>query len=220
MTLGKNTIEAGELRGIVEEIELLDEQMKELRDKKAEIFARAKSNGFTPAGIRYVVKARKMKPHDRQEAETIRDIYMHAMGMDDDPPLFRMMAAMADDDLAREKLIDNFKAMCPPKGEIIIKIGGEPMRIFRDAQGEAQAEPYVERSKPDAPAHRPSTMQGRPAREVPEVDDDGAFEFGRQMYRDNRPITENPFPYGDSRRAKCDEGFRKESGSDGMGPDD
>lgn len=218
MTLGQNTIEAAALRGIVEEIEAIDAQAQELRDKKGEIFARAKSNGFAVAGIRYVVKARKMKPHDRQEAETVRDIYMHAMGMDEEPPLFRQLAAIAEDDLTQEKLIDSFKAMCPPKGEFIVKIGDRHLRVFRDAAGEARAEPYIDASKNTG--DRPPTMKSRPAREVPEVDGDGAEEFGRKMYRENRPITENPFPFGDPRRARCDEGFRKESGSDGMGPDD
>jgi uncharacterized protein (UPF0335 family) len=222
MTLGQNTIESAALRGIVEEIELIESEMQEMRDKKGEIFARAKSNGFATAGIRYVVKARKMKPHDRQEAETIRDIYMHAMGMDEEPPLFRAVAAMAQDDLSREKLIESLKAMCPPKGEFIAKLGGEQFRVFRDAKGEARAEPYIDPAKHSAErAASPSAMKGnRPPREVPDVDDDGAEDYGRQMYRDNRPITENPFPFGDTRRARCDEGFRKESGGDGMGPDD
>lgn len=52
---------------------------------------------------------------------------------------------------------------------------------------------------------------------VPEVSETGAFAYGQQMFRDNRPITDNPFPFGDARRARCDEGWRKESGSDGMG---
>lgn len=217
MTLGKNTIEATALRGIVEEIELINDQVKELQDKRTEIFARAKSNGFAAAGIRYVVKARKMKPHDREEAETIRDTYMHAMGMDEEPPLFRQLAAMARDDLSRDALIENFKAMCPPTGEIIIKIGGEPLRIWRDDKGEAQAEPYIENVAKDPAKPRPSTMPGGKTREVPAVDEDGAEEYGRQMYRENRPIVENPFPYGDARRQRCDEGYRAESGGDGMG---
>lgn len=220
MALGKNTIEATALRGIVEEIEKIDADMKALRDQKSMIMARAKSEGFTPAGIRYVVRARAMKPHDRQEAETIRDVYMHAMGMDDEPPMFRMMQAMAEDDLSREKLLENLKLMCPPKGEIILKVGGEPVRVFRDVQGQAQVETYNEKPR-DTSRASPSAMPGgTAAREVPNVNEAQAEEIGRQLYRENRPITENPFPYGDPRRARCDEGFRKESGGDGMGPDD
>lgn len=221
MALGKNTLESSKLRVVVEEIEVIEAEMKDLRDKKSAVMARAKSEGFTPAGISYVIKARAMKPHDRQEAETIRDIYMHAMGMDEEPPLFRALAAMAEDDIGREKLIENLKSMCPPKGDFIVRVGGEPVRIFRDRDGNPQVEPYSDKpGAPGAAPAKPSSVSGRTQREVPNVDEDGAFEFGKQMYRDNKPITENPFPFGDPRRAKCDEGFRKESGGDGMGPDD
>lgn len=219
MTVGKNTIESAVLRGFVEEVELIDAQTAELRDRKSEIFARAKSEGFSTSGIRYVVKARKMKPHDREESESIRDTYMHAMGMAEEPPLFRAMQKIAEDSLTRDALIESFKAMCPPKGEIIVKVGGEPVRIYRDRDGGAQHEPYVEATSAPSRSGGRSARVSAPAREVPDVDSDGAYDYGRQMYRDNRPITENPFPFGDARRARCDEGYRDESGSDGMGDD-
>lgn len=218
MTIGQNTIQSKMLSGFVEEVEKVEEQMKVLRDRKSEIMARAKAQGLSPGGIRYVVKVRKMKPHDREESETIRDTYLHAMGMAEEPPLFRTMQKMAEDELTREKLIEHFKAMCPPKGEIVIKVGGDPIRIFRDLDGKPRAESVVEQPQ-EARSQRPTTMSPSRARDVPDVDEAGAYEFGRAMYRQNKPITENPFPYGDPRRARCDEGYRDESGDDGMGDD-
>lgn len=50
-----------------------------------------------------------------------------------------------------------------------------------------------------------------------EVDIADAEELGRQAARDGRPVIDNPFPYADPRRAKFDEGWRKESEADGMG---
>lgn len=218
MTVGHNTIESKALRGIVEEIEAVEQQMQDLRDRKSEIMARAKADGFTPAGIRYVVKARKMKPHDREESEALRDTYMHAMGMAEEPPLFRAIQKMAEDELSREALIDHFKALCPPKGEVIIKVGGDPIRIFRDLEGKPRAEAIIEQPHTAPSPRHARTPPSRP-RDVPDVDESGAYEHGRAMYRENRPITENPFPYGDPRRARCDEGYRDESGDDGMGDD-
>lgn len=218
MTIGQNTIQSKMLSGFVEEVEKVEEQMKVLRDRKSEIMARAKAQGLSPAGIRYVVKVRKMKPHDREESETIRDTYLHAMGMAEEPPLFRTMQKMAEDELTREKLIEHFKAMCPPKGEVIVKVGGDPIRIFRDLDGKPRAETIVEQPQ-EARSQRPAAMSPSRPRDVPDVDEAGAYEFGRAMYRQNKPITENPFPYGDPRRAKCDEGYRDESGDDGMGDD-
>lgn len=52
--------------------------------------------------------------------------------------------------------------------------------------------------------------------------DDGADErdpeeMGRKAAREGRPVIDNPFPFGDPRRARFDEAWRKESGTDGMG---
>src|SRR5690242_13309400 len=94
---GKNTVSAEKLLGIVTEAERPRVQKRELGEQESAIMAAAKAEGFSPAGIRYLVKVRAMKPHDRQEAEAIRDSYLHAIGMDEEPPLFRLMGAMAED---------------------------------------------------------------------------------------------------------------------------
>lgn len=47
--------------------------------------------------------------------------------------------------------------------------------------------------------------------------DADAEQMGRTAARAGTPIIENPFPFGDQRRARFDEGWRKESESDGMG---
>lgn len=53
------------------------------------------------------------------------------------------------------------------------------------------------------------------------VDDDAAAadpeEAGRKAFREGRPIIDNPYPFGDPRRALFDEAWRRESGSDGLG---
>lgn len=50
-----------------------------------------------------------------------------------------------------------------------------------------------------------------------EVTETVAEELGRQAAREGKPVIENPFGFGDPRRARFDEGWRKESDSDGMG---
>jgi|GEM_PF-1212366 len=52
--------------------------------------------------------------------------------------------------------------------------------------------------------------------EVP-LDDASAEDLGRKSARDGKAIIDNPFPFGDARRALFDEGWRKEAGTDGMG---
>lgn len=218
--VGKNTISGKRLREIIEQIEDYRAQKKDISDLESALMAAAKSEGFQPKAIRVTVKLRAMKPHDREEAESLLDSYKHAVGLADEPPLFRLMAGMVDDVMSREALIEKFKELAPSDGDFIVRVGGDAVRIFRDREGNPQTEPYVEakaRSSASAPAAR---MPQRPRIEVPNVDEAGAREYGRQMYLDNKPIIENPFPFGDPRRAKCDEGYRSESGGDGMGPDE
>lgn len=218
MSLGKNTVQGRRLLEIIEQSERYDADKKEISDLNAALMAAAKAEGFNTKIIGLLKERRKMKPLDRQEADQLFDSYAHAIGEEDEPPLFRAISRMAKDTLSREALLDSFKALAPTEGDIILRVGGEPVRIFRDKDGEAHVEPFVE-AKPARPAGRAPTTppSGRAPREVPDVDAAGAYEYGRQMFRDNRPIIENPFPFGDVRRAKCDEGYRKESGSDGMG---
>jgi DNA polymerase III delta prime subunit len=53
--------------------------------------------------------------------------------------------------------------------------------------------------------------------EEAEIDPAVAEEMGREAARAGKPVIDNPFPFGDQRRARFDEGWRKESESDGMG---
>lgn len=216
MSMGKNTIQGKRLLEIIEQSEQYDRDKKDISDLNGALMAAAKCEGFNTRAIGELKRRRKMKPHDRQEAESIMDSYAHAIGLADEPPLFRAMSEMARDGLTREALLENFKELAPPEGDIILRMGGEPVRVWRDRDGVAHVEPYLEKAKPSAAPAKPSPS-GRPAREVPDVSEDGAFAYGQQMFRDNRPIVDNPFPFGDPRRAKCDAGYRDESGSDGMG---
>lgn len=47
--------------------------------------------------------------------------------------------------------------------------------------------------------------------------DGDAEQLGMLAAREGKPITDNPFPFRDARRARFDEGWRKETGTDGMG---
>lgn len=218
MSMGRNTIQGKRLLEIIEQSEAYDVQKKDISELNSALMAAAKAEGFNTKAINYLKKRRKMKPHDRQEADDIAQVYSHAIGMDDEPPLFRALSEMAKDTLTRESLIDSFKQLAPPQGDIILRMGGEPVRVYRDKDGEAHVEPYIEKAKKEKAAK--STAPQRPTREVPDVSEEGAYAYGKQMFRDNRPIIDNPFPFGDPRRAKCDEGWRHESGSDGMGDDE
>ena len=71
---------AGEqLRGFIERIERLDEEKKGIADDIKEIYAQAKAVGFDTKIMRKVISVRKMDRAERQEQETLLDVYLHAI---------------------------------------------------------------------------------------------------------------------------------------------
>lgn len=215
--IGKNTLASEELRSYVDRIERIDADKKRLSEDRTAVLAEAKARGFIMAGISYVLKVRKMKPHDRQEAESIRDLYMHAMGMDNEPPLFRQIQAMGRDAAGSEQLLEVFKELVPPNGEMIVNLTGKRIRIWRDKDGEAQTADYTEVVAQHV-GGRGSPLPPATKKDVPICTDDEAEKLGAQAAKDNRPVIENPFPFDDARRPRWDLGWRNETGNDGMGP--
>lgn len=212
--VGKNTVSGEKLRGFVERIERLDEERASLQADKNEVMASAKAAGFVPAGIRNILRVRKMKPSDREEAENLLDMYMHALGMNSEGPLFRHVGLMSVDVTAKEQVIDAMKKFVPANGSITIAAGGASVRLTRDKDGNVTAADVVDKPEPDEddrPRQPPKVKA-----DVPDVDADGAEALGRKAFKDDVPIIRNPFPFGDARRARWDAGWRAESGSDGM----
>lgn len=220
MSVGKNTISGQQLSSFIERVERLREEKKAIGDDEKAVFAEAVASGFSAKRMRDILKLRTMKPHDRQEAEQELDMYLHALGMASEAPLFRAVGQMGVDTAIREQVIDAFKLLVPAGGEVIVKVGGMPVRLWRDEHGVAQAEDYRE---PPSAAGGAAAAPARPLPErkhrapVPDVDLDGAGDLGTAAYGANEPITGNPFPFGDKRRPRWDEAWREASGSDGMG---
>lgn len=220
-SIGKNTISGQELTGFVERIEQIEGEQKQLQLDKAEIFAEAKARGFTTGAIRYVVKVRKEKPHDRQEREAMQDMYLHALGLDTEPPLFRFASLAAIDTSARDQVVERMKEFVPAFGDghIDVKFGKTTIRLTRQKDGSV-TEAEVEDTKREPKSETPKSKGGREKAPVPDVDEGGAYALGVKYAQDNRPVIDNPFPFGDPRRARFDEGWRKGNGGDGMGPED
>lgn len=70
-----------ELKSIISRVEKLDEEISGLQADKRDIFAEARGRGFDTKAIRQIVKLRKMDAQEREEAETILDTYLVALGM-------------------------------------------------------------------------------------------------------------------------------------------
>lgn len=72
-------IAANRLRSLIERIEHLEEEKKELQSDILDIFAEAKSAGFDVKAMRTVLKLRKMNVADRDEQEAMVEIYRKAL---------------------------------------------------------------------------------------------------------------------------------------------
>lgn len=220
MSIGQNT-KSGELLGsIIGRVEAIRAKKKELNDDEKFVFAEATTQGFKPKTIRKILSIRAQKPHDRQEDEAELDMYMHAMGMAIDAPLFRAVGLMKVDIAARDQVIDAFKQLVPPGGEIIVKIGPQPVRVWRDKDGTAHNADVVESQPEEKKGGAGAKMPERPApAPVPDVSPYGAEQLGAEAYDGNEPITANPFPFQHPNQKHWDKGWRSASGSDGMGED-
>jgi uncharacterized protein (UPF0335 family) len=76
---GPVEISGDQLRSIVERIEHIEEEIKELNEGKREIFQEAKSNGFDVKVIREIVRLRKQDQKEREERESLLEVYLRAI---------------------------------------------------------------------------------------------------------------------------------------------
>ena len=77
---GPGGIAGDRLRSFVERIEHLDEEIKGLNDDKKDVFAEAKGEGFDVKILKEVIRLRKQDQEERDERESLLDVYMHALG--------------------------------------------------------------------------------------------------------------------------------------------
>ena len=82
ITETSQTVAAGQLRALIERIERLEEEKKTIADDIKDVYAEAKGNGFDTKAIRAIVRLRKQDQAEREEAETILDLYKAALGME------------------------------------------------------------------------------------------------------------------------------------------
>jgi uncharacterized protein (UPF0335 family) len=73
---------AGEqLRSLIERIERLEEEKKDVREQIKEVFSEAKGSGFDTRIMRQLIRLRKLRDTDRSEQEELLEVYKAAIGM-------------------------------------------------------------------------------------------------------------------------------------------
>jgi uncharacterized protein (UPF0335 family) len=77
----------GQLKAIVERIEKLEDDKAAISADIKEVYAEAKANGFDTKILRKVISLRKKEASEREEEQSMLDVYMAALGMIPDLPL-------------------------------------------------------------------------------------------------------------------------------------
>lgn len=77
---GHNAMDSGRLKSLVQRIEKLEEERAGLSNDIREVYAEAKSAGYTPKIIREVIRERRKDKADRDEQLELFDLYWHAVG--------------------------------------------------------------------------------------------------------------------------------------------
>ena len=81
MTVGHNSVAGDQLKTIIERIERLEEEKRELGSDIKEVYGEAKGNGFDVAVIRSIIRMRREDTEKRKEREAIMEVYLNALGM-------------------------------------------------------------------------------------------------------------------------------------------
>jgi uncharacterized protein (UPF0335 family) len=219
MNLGGNVGSAQELMSFVERREKLESDKRDIGDDIKVVNAEIAAAGFDTKTFNMIIKIRKAKPHDLQEAQAMLDTYLHALGMATEAPLARFVKNASVDRASLESVLDYMEPAVPPSGSghIDVNVGGKTWRLTRDLFGAVTRTEVVAGTPERKKTEKPQRAEKPP---VPDVDEDGAKALGREYAQANRPVIDNPFPFGDARRARFDEGWRDGNGGDGMGPDE
>jgi len=72
-------VAGSQLRAIVERIESIEDEIKELAEAKKEVYLEAKGNGFDVKTLREVIRVRKQDQKERDELETLLEVYLQAI---------------------------------------------------------------------------------------------------------------------------------------------
>ncbi len=80
--IGHNVIAKDQLKAIVERIENVEGEIKELGADRSDIYKEAASNGFDVPALKAIVRARREDAEKRQAREAMIELYRGTMGIE------------------------------------------------------------------------------------------------------------------------------------------
>jgi len=81
--IGDNSQAGTELRQFIERIERLEEEIKDINADKSDVYGEAKGRGYDAKIIKKVVALRRRDRDQVREENTILNLYLQALGMQD-----------------------------------------------------------------------------------------------------------------------------------------
>jgi uncharacterized protein (UPF0335 family) len=67
------------IRSFVERIEQIENEIKQLNEAKKEVFSEARGEGFDMKILKEIIKLRRQDQDERDEHDSLLDVYMRAM---------------------------------------------------------------------------------------------------------------------------------------------
>lgn len=74
------------IRSFIERIEQIEEEIKALNEGKKEVLSEAKGEGFDVKVLKEILRLRKQDKDERDEQETLLDLYLRAMESPESSP--------------------------------------------------------------------------------------------------------------------------------------
>ena len=71
----------GQLKSVLERINTLEDQKKDISEDIKDVYAEAKSNGFNSAALRVIVRQQRADARKAAELQADVDAYMAALGL-------------------------------------------------------------------------------------------------------------------------------------------
>jgi len=82
---------AKDLTSVIERIERLEDEKKQIASDISDIYKETKGRGYDAAALKEIVKIRREDPSKREARETMVDMYMRAINRWEDTPLGKAM---------------------------------------------------------------------------------------------------------------------------------
>ena len=78
---------AKDLSNIIDRIERLEDEKKQIASDISDLYKETKSRGYDAAALKEIIKIRKEDPSKREARESMVDVYMRAINRWEDTPL-------------------------------------------------------------------------------------------------------------------------------------